>query len=96
MMLMVDVPATVEVNRFAHTASRDEIPMNETSLVDLGGGHILAFVRTGDSVDHMYRAESVNGGITWGRLRDFGITGHPPDLLKLRNGHVLLTYGYLH
>lgn len=76
--------------------SRGELPMNETSLLDLGGGHILAFVRTGDRVDHMYRAESINGGITWGRLRDSGITGHPPDLLKLRNGHILLTYGYRH
>ncbi len=76
--------------------ARGELPMNETSLLDLGGGHILAFVRTGDSVDHMFRAESVNGGITWGRLRDSGITGHPPDLLRLRNGHILLTYGYRH
>jgi len=76
--------------------SRGERPMNETSIIDLGGGHILAFVRTGDKVDHMYRAESFNGGITWGRLADSGITGHPADLLKLRNGHILLTYGYRH
>jgi sialidase-1 len=76
--------------------SHGKIPMNETSLLDLGGGHILAFVRTGDDVDHMFRAESVNGGVTWGRLADSGITGHPPDLLKLQNGHILLTYGYRH
>jgi len=76
--------------------SRGQIPMNETSLIDLGGGHILAFVRTGDSVDHLYRAESLNGGITWGRLADSGITGHPADLLRLNNGHILLTYGYRH
>ncbi len=72
------------------------LPMNETSLIDLGDGHILAFVRTGDEVDHLYRAESVNGGITWGRLRDSGITGHPPHLLRLSNGHILLSYGYRH
>lgn len=76
--------------------SQGRIPMNETSLLDLGGGHILAFVRTGDAVDHLFRAESVNGGITWGRLADSGITGHPPDLLRLRNGHILLAYGYRH
>ncbi len=76
--------------------SRGAMPMNETSLLDLGGGHILAFVRSGDAVDHLYRAESVNGGVTWGRLRDSGITGHPADLLRLRNGHILLTYGYRH
>jgi len=76
--------------------SRGQIPMNETSLIDLGGGHILAFVRTGDSVDHLYRAESVNCGITWGRLADSGITGHPADLLRLNNGHILLAYGYRH
>ncbi len=76
--------------------SRGERPMNETSLLDLGGGHILAFVRTGDSADHLYRAESVNGGVTWGRWADSGIVGHPPDLLKLRSGHILLTYGYRH
>jgi sialidase-1 len=76
--------------------SRGELPMNETSLVDLGGGHILAFVRTGRGADHMFRAESFNGGVTWGRLADSGIKGHPPDLLKLANGHILLTYGYRH
>lgn len=76
--------------------SRGLIPMNETALIDLGAGHILAFVRTGDEVDHLYRAESLNGGVTWGRLRDSGITGHPADLLRLRNGHILLTYGYRH
>jgi len=76
--------------------SRGELPMNETSLLDLGGGHILDFVRTGGEVDHLFRAESVNGGVTWGRLADSGITGHPPHLLRLRNGHILLTYGYRH
>jgi len=76
--------------------ARGELPMNETSLLDLGDGHILAFVRTGRGADHLFRAESFNGGITWGRWADSGITGHPPDLLRLKNGHILLTYGYRH
>ena len=76
--------------------ARGELPVNETSLLDLGGGHLLAFARTGAGADRMLRAESLNGGVNWGRLADSGITGHPPDLLKLRNGHVLLTYGYRH
>jgi len=76
--------------------STGRLPLNETSLLDLGGGHILAFVRTGDEVDHMFRAESFNGGITWGRYADSGVRGHPPHLLRLRNGHILLTYGYRH
>ncbi len=76
--------------------ARGELPVNETSILDLGAGHILAFARTGAGADHMMRAESFNSGVTWGRLADSGITGHPPDLLRLRNGHILLAYGYRH
>lgn len=72
------------------------IPMNETSLIDLGKGHILAFVRTGDDVDHLFSAESIDGGVNWGRLKDTGITGHPSDFLRLSNGDIVLTYGYRH
>jgi hypothetical protein len=70
--------------------ARGELPVYETPSHD-PAGHPLAFARTGAGARIACCARSPrDGGVTWGRLADSGITGHPPDLLKLRNGHVLL------
>ena len=39
---------------------------------------------------------SEDGGATWQGLRDTGVKGHPPDLLRLQDGRILLSYGHRH
>lgn len=66
---------------------------NETSLLMLAGGKLLAAART--HVDHHLELfESVDDGNSW--LEKGHLTlpmQHPADLLQLQNGEILLTYG---
>jgi hypothetical protein len=70
------------------------VNMNETALLPLDGGDLLAVMRGEGSGDALYSTHSSDGGFTWSEPRQ--ITGprqHPADLLLLTNGAVLLTYG---
>jgi len=72
---------------------------DETALCDLGNGHILAVMRTSDTINTPFpttlqQAESTDGGYTWSEPRI--ITGdgeYPADVIRLNDGRLLLTYG---
>ena len=66
---------------------------NETSLCNLSGGGILAVMRdNGDAALSQVRSE--DGGATWSEPELItGPTEHPGDVIKLRDGRLLLTYG---
>ena len=70
--------------------------LNEPEIIALARGRLMIVMRTGVGSDHLWQAFSDDGGATWHSLRDTGIKGHPPDLLRLRDGRVLLSYGYRH
>jgi sialidase-1 len=72
------------------------IGFNETSLVWLPNDTILAMARTAGGDDHLYQSRSSNRGLTWSEPVKTPMVGHPPDLLLLRNGDLLCTYGYRH
>ena len=42
----------------------------------------------------LYQAESRDGGDTWSEPVQLPIWGHPPYLLRLASGNLLLVYGY--
>jgi hypothetical protein len=80
---------------------------NETSLIDLGSGHMLAMVRadgafhtSGDEfmpvggVGELHTAESFDSGLSWTAPRRTGLWGQPGSILRLASGDILCTYGY--
>ncbi len=83
------------------------INYNETSLLHIGKGEIIAMVR-GDSnfhtenefmpvggVGELFVAKSYDGGLSWTKPMKTGIWGQPGSLIKLNNGTTILsTYGY--
>lgn len=70
--------------------------LNEPEIVALASGRLMIVMRTGMGSDHLWQAFSDDDGATWHSLRDTGVKGHPPDLLRLRDGRVLLSYGHRH
>jgi Neuraminidase (sialidase) len=66
---------------------------NETGLLTLPGGRVLAALRS-EHGGHLAIAASKDGGKTWSTpvevTRD---NEHPGDLILLRSGDILLTYG---
>ena len=80
---------------------------NETSLLDLGAGQLIAMVR-GDGAFHttgeefmpvggvgsLFMARSYDSGMSWSSPQVTGIWGQPGSLLQLNNGNILCTYGY--
>lgn len=71
------------------------VTFNETSLYETPSGAIVAFLRTDRFDDQACIARSTDGGntFTW---ESMGFQGHPCHALGLRDGRVLLTYGYRH
>ena len=66
---------------------------NETSILPLPDGRLLAATRSDDKGD-IGTCVSSDGGITWTAPQTLTAPReHPPDLLLLADGRVLLTYG---
>jgi hypothetical protein len=42
----------------------------------------------------LYQSESTDGGLTWSEPQRLPVWGHPPDLLRLADGNLLLVYGH--
>lgn len=80
---------------------------NETSLLHLGNGEMLAMVRADGSfhtsgeefmpvggMGELYTARSYDGGLSWEPGRRTGLFGQPGAIMQLANGDILATYGY--
>lgn len=79
---------------------------NETSLLPLGGGEILAMVRADASfhtesefmpvggVGSLCTARSYDSGLSWTPPSGTGIWGQPGSIMRLQDGRILCTYGY--
>jgi hypothetical protein len=67
---------------------------NETALLALPTGDLLAVMRSIPPEQALYSSHSSDGGHTWSSPAQ--ITGprqHPADLVQLVNGDILMTYG---
>src|SRR5205823_1574525 len=80
---------------------------NETSLLHLGNGEMLAMVRGDGSfhtsgeqfmpvggVGELYSSRSYDGGLSWEPPNRTGIWGQPGSVIALKDGRLLCTYGY--
>ncbi len=78
-----------------------EHPFNESYLLNLPSGRIVAMVRTSSGSKkipmeekYMWQTYSDDGGKTWSEVKKTGMWGYPPHLLLLSNGDVLCSYGH--
>jgi sialidase-1 len=71
--------------------------MSEPHMVELASGKLLAMVRN-EPKDRtqcfLLQSESTDGGKTWSQMRSSGIWGYPPFLKQLKNGWLVVVYGY--
>jgi len=68
--------------------------MNETALIALPDGVVLAVLRGADSDQALHSARSRDGGRSWTvPVQVTQASQHPADLVLLSNGDILLTYG---
>lgn len=68
--------------------------MNETALLVLPNGEVLAVMRGEDQEQALHLTRSNDGGDTWSAPSQLtGPRQHPADLVQLQNGLILLTYG---
>jgi sialidase-1 len=69
---------------------------HELHALDAGGGRLLVHLRnhskpnTGETL----QSESTDGGETWSTPHSIGVWGLPSHLLRLRDGRLLMSYGY--
>jgi hypothetical protein len=67
---------------------------NETGLIALPGGDLLAAVRGDSPSTNLSLTRSADGGRSWSEPVPLTTTGqHPADFVALANGDLLLTYG---
>jgi len=67
----------------------------EPSIVALPDQRLIAFFRTDNGgLGYLFISESVDEGWTWSEPQRLDLWGYPADLLALKNGGVLATYGY--
>jgi hypothetical protein len=69
---------------------------HELHAVETSPGHILAHIRNHNEANarETLQSESADGGRTWSVPRPTGVWGLPSHLLRLRDGRVLMSYGY--
>jgi hypothetical protein len=64
---------------------------NETALCVMPDGRVIAMMRS----DGLSQTESADGGRTWSAPRPItGKSQHPADVIPLKSGKLLLTYGF--
>jgi hypothetical protein len=69
---------------------------HELHAVEAAGGRIVAHIRNHNEANkgETLQSESEDGGKTWSVPRSIGVWGLPSHLLRLRDGRLLMTYGY--
>jgi sialidase-1 len=71
--------------------------LSEPHMVELKSGKLIALVRN-EPKDRtqcfLLQSESTDGGKSWTPLASTGIWGYPPHMIQLKNGWLLVVYGY--
>jgi hypothetical protein len=93
----------------AHIPNANLFDFSEPDVIETRDGQLVALLRTDwDTVPveqrpaegkvgygyFLYQAESADGGRTWCEPVQLPLWGHPPYLLRLASGNILLVYGY--
>lgn len=68
----------------------------EPHLVDAADGQLIAHIRNQNPTNdrETLQSESSDGGRTWTEPHPIGVWGLPSYLMRLRDGRLLMTYGY--
>ena len=73
-------------------------PGNEAAFVETEPGRVLCLARTEESESggHLVQFWSDDGGVAWSQPLNTNVwsPGSPPNLIKLRDGRILLSHGY--
>lgn len=69
---------------------------HELHAVETDDGRVIAQIRNHNKPDagETLQCESADGGRTWSVPRSIGVWGLPSHLLKLKDGRLVMTYGY--
>jgi len=76
--------------------SKQELDLNEPSLLHLGGDKIMGFLRNTRGNDHLITSISTDRGKTWQDWQERKVIGHPTHPLRLSDGRIFICYGYRH
>lgn len=84
---LADIPARPGDNLAAY---------HELHAVETADGRLVVHIRNHNRANEgeTLQTESADGGRTWLVPRAIGVWGLPSHLLRLRNGHLLMTYGH--
>lgn len=92
---LIDSPDKGKTWTYACPVAADTtVSFNETSLIETRKGDLVAFIRTEDFGGKAAYARSTDGGKSFAKWRDAGFIGHPFHPLQLKDGRILLVYGY--
>ncbi len=91
-----DKGETWELGTIAYDGAHN---FNETSLLNVGDGRIIAHMRNEGGGDRweqgfVFQTESTDSGATWTAPQRLPLWGYPQTLLPLKDGTILSTYGY--
>jgi hypothetical protein len=80
----------------ARAGDHPEKDYHELHAIETGDGRVIAQIRnhSGTNSGETLQSESTDGGKTWSEPRTIGVWGLPSHLLRLRDGRMLMTYGY--
>lgn len=69
---------------------------SEPHIVELKSGKIIGMIRyqPRPGPHHLLQTESTDGGKTWSPVHSTGIWGLPPHIIQLKNGWLVMAYGY--
>ncbi len=87
-----DQGKTWQVHRVQPEGS-GEMGFNESAIIETADKRLLLVMRP-DPEGYLWQTFSDDGGKTWSEPVSTGVIGHPPHLLKLDDGRLVLSYGY--
>jgi len=69
---------------------------HELHIAEATGGRLIAHIRNHNKTNEreILQSESDDGGRTWSTPHSIGVWGLPSHLLRLRDGRLLMSYGY--
>ncbi|WP_432738072.1 sialidase family protein [Maridesulfovibrio sp. FT414] len=86
-------PETLEISNQTYIFHNvEKFRLNETSLVRLESGRILAMIRQQPVYEGIFQAYSDDDGLTWSTPKPVGLYGEAPSLLLLPDGRILMIY----
>ena len=88
-----DKGETWQISPLAHDPTGKH-SFNETDLLLLPSGRILALIRGGGEA-HLYQSYSDDGGESWSSPIPTPISGSPANLLRLKSGNILCVYRHV-